>query len=333
MRASIVTGLVVAAAIATGASAADGGYKIINRIKLPDGGFDYSTFDPATGHVLVARMDFTNVIDTKTGAVSQLKSATKGHMALPIPGTTYVLMPQRGNMIRIADAAKDTVVADLPSGMGPDGAAWDPFTKMAVVANHAGGTVTLVDVTNKKIAGEIKVGGTLEFPVSDGMGHLFVNVEDQNKIAVIDLKTKTMTGSYALAGCDAPTGMAYIPQAKLLVSVCGDSGTAHFVQASDGKEVAKVKTGDGADAVMYDAPRHVVLVPCGESGELDVIDVADPAHIALQQKLPTQVGSRTGTVDAQGQVYMVAFKAGPRPAGGGRAAQLPGSYELIVVGK
>src|SRR6267142_2006626 len=68
-------------AFAAPTRAADGpGYKIVERIKVPDGGFDYATFDAATGNILMARTDFTTVIDTKTGKLSQLSSAARGHM-------------------------------------------------------------------------------------------------------------------------------------------------------------------------------------------------------------------------------------------------------------
>src|SRR6266850_5472099 len=122
-------GLVVAVALTVPALAAQPAYKIVERIKVPDGGFDYATYDAATGNILMARTDFTTVIDTKTGKLSQLASAARGHMALPIPGTTLLLLPQRQGTIRIADSATDKVVAELPGGKNPDGATYDPVTK------------------------------------------------------------------------------------------------------------------------------------------------------------------------------------------------------------
>jgi len=64
----------------------------------------------------MARTDFTTVIDIKTGKVSQLNSAAAGHMAMPLPGTTLLLLPQRKGTIRIVDAATDKVVTELPAG-------------------------------------------------------------------------------------------------------------------------------------------------------------------------------------------------------------------------
>jgi hypothetical protein len=87
------------------ALAADANYKVAERIKVPDGGFDYATFDAATGRVLMTRTDYTTVID-RTGKTSQL-NAGAGHMAVPVPGTTLLVIPQRPNNVRIIDAAGD----------------------------------------------------------------------------------------------------------------------------------------------------------------------------------------------------------------------------------
>src|SRR4030095_5113885 len=58
--------------LAYAASAAH--YKVIDRIKVPDGGFDYATYDAATNRIYMARTDFTTVIDVKSNAVHQLHS-------------------------------------------------------------------------------------------------------------------------------------------------------------------------------------------------------------------------------------------------------------------
>jgi len=83
-----VASLVLSVAFAAAALAAAPSYKLVDRIKVGDGGFDYATFDRATGRVLLARTNYTTVIDAKTGKVSELMSASSGHMALPVPGTT-----------------------------------------------------------------------------------------------------------------------------------------------------------------------------------------------------------------------------------------------------
>jgi hypothetical protein len=87
----------------------------------------------------------------------------------------------------------------------------------------------------------------------------------------------------------------------------------------------------GADAVLYDAKRNVVLIPC-RAGELEVISVADPAHISVVQRVPTQVGSRTATLDPDtGRIYAMAAKFGPPANPGGRPQALPGTFEVLVI--
>src|ERR1700687_333909 len=126
MKIASLLGLVLCATLTTPALAAEPAYKIVDRIKVPDGGFDYATFDAARGRILMARTDFTTVIDTKTGKLSQLNSAASGHMALPIPGTTLILLPQRRGTIRIVDGATDMMLGEVPGGKNPDGATYDP---------------------------------------------------------------------------------------------------------------------------------------------------------------------------------------------------------------
>jgi hypothetical protein len=117
----------------------------------------------------------------------------------------------------------------------------------------------------------------------------------------------------------------------LLVSACAN-GVAKVISADTGNEIASPTIGRGPDAVKYDPVRHVVLIPSGRDGELDVISVANPSNIAVVQKLATQPGCRTGTVDpGTGRFYTMASRPGPAPAGGGRASPLPGSFEVLVI--
>jgi len=331
MKISIVGGLILSAALATSALAAPAtNYKIVDRIKVPDGGFDYATFDAATGNVLMARTDFTTVIDTKTGKVSDLKSPNHGHIALPVPGTPLLILTQRAGTVRIVDKTKDSVVADLLVGKNPDGATYDPLTKMVFVMNHDDGNSTVVDLAAKKSVATIHIGGELEFPVSDGAGKVFVNVADVPEIAVIDVKTKMVTGRYKLNGCMDASGLAYIAPAKLLISACANQ-MAKVIQADTGKEVATLKIGANPDAVIYDAQRKLAFIPSGGAGLLEVISVADPAHVEVIQHLQTAPGTRTGTVDpTTGKLYLMSSK--PDPNAKGRGQRLAGSYEVLVVG-
>jgi YVTN family beta-propeller protein len=327
----VLAGLLLSLAFVT-PSLAD--YKIVDRIKVPDGGFDYATFDSATGRVLMARTDFTTVIDAKTGKVSQLNSAAPGHMAVPVPGTSLIVLPQRPGMVRIVDMKTDKALADIKAGENPDGAVYDPFSKTVFVMNHDSGESTVIDPIARKAVATIPVGGTLEFPASDGAGKVFVNVTSVPEIAVIDVKSKAVTARYKLDGCRGASGLAYAAKAKLLISSCGN-GMAKVLQADTGKEIASIPIARGPDAVIYDPVRQLAFIPCGGDGILEVISVADPAHVSSVGHIQTEPGSRTGTLDPQsGRLYLMASKPDPAgaPGPGGRGiARVPGTYEVLVI--
>jgi DNA-binding beta-propeller fold protein YncE len=330
MKSIPVASLILSVAFSASAFAAEANYKIVDRIKVQDGGFDYATFDTANGRVLMARPNLTTVIDVKTGKVSELKSAVKGHIAMPIPGSPLLVVTQRGGDVLLVDGSTDKVVATFKGGKNPDGATYDPSSKLVFAMDHEAGNAIMIDPVAKKMVGTIPVGGELEFAVPDGAGKVYVNVEDKNQIAVIDTATKKVTARYALKGCDGPTGLAYVASAKLLISSC--DGVAKVVHADTGTEAASLPTAKGADAVIYDSARKLAFIPC-RTGTLEVISLADPAHISVVQHLPTQVGTRTGTLDpATGRIYSMAAKFdAPPAAAGGRPQALQSTYEVLVI--
>lgn len=320
--------------LAASATAAD--YKIVDRFKMPDGGWDYASSDPEKGRIYWSRNEgFTDIIDMKTGKLAQLKNTGNAHLAVPIAGTNLVVLPLRmpAKTIRILDAVADKIVADVGGGETPDGATYDPFTKHAFVSDRDPSEVTEVDAVAGKSSTFPVGGGKLEFPAADGMGRLFVNRSQAGEIAVIDIKSQKVTGTYKMAGCEDPSGLAYADKSKLLISSC--DGVAKVLAAADGKEVASIKIGKGPDSVIYDPVRQLAFIPCGVDGVLDIISVADPSHVSLVQQLPTHVLARTGAIDPQsGRVYLMSAEPDPsKPrGGGGRPTPKDGSFEMLIIG-
>jgi DNA-binding beta-propeller fold protein YncE len=333
-----LTAFALLAGTALPALAADPSYKVVDRIKLPDGGWDYIVSDAEHGRIIRTRTDGADLIDVKTGKVSTLKNNGNGHMIVPVPGTNLgvlpLRMPEKTN--RIMDVAADKVVADVPGGEAPDGAVYDPFSKHVFVANHNGGDVTEVDPVAGKSVATIAIGksGKLEFPASDGAGHVFVNIEEPGIVAVIDVKTHQKVSEWKMAGCEDASGLAYTgAKTKLLIASCGN-GVAAVVSAVDGKAVASIPIGKGPDSVLYDEQRQLAFIPCGRDGVLEVISTADPAKVALVQHVQTQTLARTGAIDPQsGRIYLMTATidtaAGPGPAG--RPVPKSGSFEMLVV--
>ncbi len=320
----------LAAALSLGGGAmAAPSYAVTAHIPGPDGRWDYVSFDPVKRRVYISRADGLAFIDADTGTLTaHLADGQSTHEPLPLPGGARVALTNRGdNTVHLIDTATGALIAAVPVGEGPDGAAFDARTGLMMVTSHTG-VLSLVDPAAGKPAGSITVGGSLEFPAADGKGRGFVDVEDKNQIAVVDLKAKTLVTTYALAGCEHPGGLAYDAGLGVLIASC-DNNIAKVLDAATGAEVANLAIGKGPDAVFIDAGRRLAFIPCGRNGVLEVISIADRGKIAVVQALATQLGARTGAVDPQtGVVYL---PTATYVITGSGATVTPGTFQVLVV--
>lgn len=297
-----------------------------------DGGWDLVTFDPAHGRVFIARAGGVNVVDVATATISTLTIPGNGRMHEPVPlnrGALLLVTDGTANVAHLIDAATGAAVTDVAVGQKPDAATFDPATGLALVMNGKSSDVTLIDPKSRKAVATVAVGGGLEIGAVDGKGRAFINIEDQNQIAVIDLKARKVVGRYALPGCEGPTGLAYAANAGVLISSCANK-VAKVLRAADGADVGTLTIGAGPDTVVYDPARKLAFIPCGRDGVLEVIAVRGPKDVAVVQTVPTQIGARTGTVDPKtGAIYLPTAKYVRLP--NGLPDIVPGTFEVLVV--
>lgn len=332
MHASHFAVALAAGFISAGAAAAAGtGYHVVDRVAGPDGGWDYVRVDTANNRVLLTHGTSVMAIDLGSKAVSSFGPGQRLHDAMPVNGGSEVMVTNGGtNTVVFVNSKSGQPVATVTAGTGPDAAAFDPKTGQAMTMDHKG-QITLIDPKAHKVTGSIDVGGDLEAAVSDGAGKVFVNVENKNEVVAVDIVAKTVLAHYPLTGCDGPTGLAYDAADKLLIAAC--SASTDLVDAKTGKVVQTLATGKGADAVAYDAKQKLAFVPAGRDGTLSIIKVAGGGKAAIVDTVQTQVSARTMALDERtGRIYLPAAKYAPA-AGGGRPAVVPGSFEVLVVGK
>ncbi len=315
-----------AALLATSA----GAQAVVQRIAVPDGGWDYVSFDPASHRVFVGRSDGVLTVDTATRTVvPRLVAATRTHAALALgdTGLGAVTSTAAGGVI-LFDAATGAVKATLPTGPKPDAAVFDPASRTLLVFDNKVGTVTMIDARAAKVTGTATVGGAIESGVLDGRGHLFVTVEDGGEIADVDLKARKVARRIKLAGCEEPGGLA-LTKAGVLIASCHNR-VAKLVDAKTGAAMGDLAIGDGPDQTAADPERNRVYIPSGRDGMLTVIDTSArmPKVIAT---VPTQTGARGGAVDpATGTLWTIAAKYEPAAAGE-RPKAIPGSVEVLGI--
>ena len=320
--------LIIAAASLLLGTAPAPSYRIVDRIVGPDGGWDLASVDPITKRVYVARSDTLMAVDIATGRVTSLVPLQRGHAALAIPGTRDVLATNgTSNTAVIVDGLTGKVRATIATETKPDAAVFDPVSRRLFVMNAGSGSISVIDAAAAVVRATIPVGGSLELGATDGRGRLYVNVEDRIDVAVIDTRTDRLIKRFPLTGCEGPTGIAYSPKARRLVSVCAN-GQA-IISATDGSKIAALAIGPHPDGAVYDARRHVALVPSGGDGTLSVIRLTGSPVVL--GRIATGKGARTIALDpSTGRAYLPSADFLPA-TGSERPKMVPGSFRLLVL--
>jgi YVTN family beta-propeller protein len=328
MRALFLAALFVSSAQVAAAPAP--GYRVASQLAAGDGGWDLLSVAPSDQRLYVAHGDGVTAFDLRTGkATDKIVAGQRVHAALAVPGTHLVLATNgETNNATLFDGLTGRVRATIPTGTKPDAAAYDPATRTIWIMNPGSGDVTVVDPLSAKVLATVPVGGSLEMGEADGHGHMYVNVEDRNDVVVLDTRARKVVGRFPLQGCDGPSGIAIDTKRNEIVSACGGNAVA-IVSAPDGRQIAHLPIGKGADGAAFDPIRGLALIPGGRDGTLTIVRLGSkPAVVGTIQ---TAVSARTIAVDpSTGRAYLPAATLAPSPPGE-RPKAVPGSFRVLVV--
>jgi len=305
MKYTILTALAATmVAIPPAAQAAD--YSVQQKWALDGAGsWDYVEVEPAHQRLFVTRDERVQALDLASGKVAgEIAGLKRAH------GVAFA--PKLGLGFASSGGSDSVIVFDLVSlkvkqevkvaGKNPDAILYHNTSGKLYVFNGKTANVTVFDAASMKQLASIAVSGKPEFAVSDG-NRIYVNLEDKNAIAVIDVASDSVVANWGLPGCEEPTGLALDAERKRLFSVCGN-GVLAVTDSSSGKPVARSAIGKGADAALYDAERKLVFSSNGE-GSLTVIRQTDADQYAVSLTVPTVKGARTMALDhASGHIYL-----------------------------
>ena len=308
-------------------------FAVTDSIGGPDGFWDLLAIDSVSHRLFVGHGDRVMSVDLDTGTVNpKLLSGQRIHAAVPLAGNRVLATIGGTDSAVIADADTGSILATIPTGGNPDNAIPDPATGLILVMDHDGGDVTFVDPKTMSSPGRLKVGGELEQGAATANGTVYVNIEDQAKVAVIDTKARKVSAYYALPGCEEPSGLAFDPDTNIILSACGNE-TAVALHAEDGSVAATLKIGKGPDGAIFDPARRLFFVPCGRDGVLTVISETKAGKLDVVANVPTAVGARTATFDPKtGKIYLPTADFDFKNAKPGQRPNLvPGSFRILVV--
>ena len=309
MVAAMMRGVLGLAVVGTGgASATAGQYKLLAEIPIGGGsGWDYLLADPASHRLYVTHKTKVVVIDTETNKVVGTITDTPG-----VHG--FALAPELGrgfssngqeNKVSVVDLKTLKTLEKVPTGANPDGIFYEPKVGEVWTFNGRGHSATVLDGKPSKVVAEgIDLGGKPEGSAVDvSAGRVFVNIEDKNEIAVIDLKEHKVLEHWPIAPGATATGMAFDPELHRLIIGCGNSKML-MLDSTNGKVVSELECGQGVDYASFDPSTHLAFVSAGGSGTVTVAKV-EADKLTLVQTLTTERGARTMTVDtATHRIYL-----------------------------
>ena len=319
-------GLMVALLGATAQAPAP--YSVLANASGPDGSFDYVSVDPPTGRVYVGR-DF-GVQVLSDGRFATLLRRKGVASVLPIGQRLMLSTNGDENSATLFDRFTGKVAADIPTGQEPDGATYDAASGLAFVMNGGSDDVTVIDIARRKPVGRIAAGGGPEGAVADGHGHLFLNIEDRNAVAVISVAARRVVRRFPLRGCVEPTGIAYDAKSGLLISAC-HNGVAKLTDAATGRDRGSIPIGQGADGSIFDPVRRLGFVPCID-GTLTVYRLDAGGKATVVQRLTTRDGARTAAYDTRRDRLYLASARVERDAKGAYI-RARSDFRMLTVGR
>ncbi|MEI8195806.1 MAG: YncE family protein [Phycisphaerae bacterium] len=291
------------------------GLHVVKTFTIPTTGeprWDYITIDPEARRLYVPQATRVVVLDADKGTVLGEVADTPGVHGVALVTDLHLGFASNGknDTVSVFDTRTFKTVKTLKAGKKPDAIIYDPFSKHVLVMNGNGGNVTVIDPTQLDVEPTtIEVGGKLEFAVTDWVGHVYVNVEDKDEVAVIDTKAMKVTAHWSLAPGTKPTGLAmdtvvfFDGAHRHLIVGCSNEKMI-LVDTGSGKVVGTPRIGKGVDGVEWDNNSKLALSANGQDGTLTVVQEDKSGHFAAVETIKTRQGARTLAVDGTGQVYL-----------------------------
>ena len=202
--------------------AADGPYKVLKTAKVGgDGGFDYVYADADGRKLYVARSGPTKRIDVFN--IDTLEPAGEipdvgAHGAAVDAKSHHGFASSKPIVMWDSKTLKTIKTIDVEGN--PDGMLFDEPSQQLYILSHAAPNVTVIDTKDGSVLGTIDLGGAPEQAASDGKGHLYIDIEDKDSVAAVDVKAMKVTANYPLGDAKTPAGLAFDAKSKILFVEC-----------------------------------------------------------------------------------------------------------------
>jgi len=330
------------------AQTSDSPYKVLDMTQvMGTGGIDYVYADNDGRRVYVPRGTQTYVFDLDTHKLIGAITNISGHGVAIDSESHHGFSSSRSGGIGMFDTESMQKIKSIEVQGRPDGILFEPLTKRVYVFSHEAPNATVIDPKDGSIVGTIDLGGSPEQAQSDGQGKLYIDLEDKDSIAVLDVKTLKLIATYSLAGKGGgPGGLGLDAKNHILFAMCHDPATCVILSADDGKILDTLPIGNGTDGGGFN-PNTMEAFSSQGDGTLTIIKENSPTSFEVEQTVQTKAGCKTSSLDSKNNRIvlicterMPATAAAPDAAAGGDQGRGrrggrngPGMLDLIIVGR
>jgi DNA-binding beta-propeller fold protein YncE len=302
-----------------------------------EGQWDYVTVDPATHRIFVTRTTHTQVLDGTTGHVlGDIPGQIRSHGVALAPSVNRGFITDGGGSgsIVVFDLKTYAILGRLAAMPDADGIIFDAaLNRVLAVSGDGNALFTFkadIDPSSGKIDPPIGLGGSPEFLASDGSGKVYVNLQDKDVVAEVDLAARKVIAQWPVAPGGNPVGLSIEKEHHHLFIGCRKPQKLVVMSTEDGRIVAALPIGAGVDATAFDSgqafasTRDGLLTVIGERG----------GSFEVEQVVKTMEGARTMGVDASThKIYLptALFETASSDTAASRPKPKPDSFMVLEV--
>ncbi len=300
-----------------------------------EGGWDYLSVDTTGRRLFVSHATKVVVIDLDKEEVVGEIADTPGIHGIAVAADLGKAFCSNGreNKVSMVDLKTLKTLSKIETGENPDAIIYDPAAHEVYAFNGRSRSASVIDAKEGKVTHTISLSGKPEFAVADtNASRVYVNLEDKSEVAVIDTKEHKAVATWPIAPGEEASGMAFDPAHHRLFIGCANK-LMLMLDSASGKVLAKVPIGDHVDANAFDGKAQLAFASTGD-GFVTIAHEDSPDKMSVAQKLKTEPGARTMTIDPQTQkIYLATAKyeaSAEKSSGKKRPPMVPGSFHVLV---
>ena len=214
---------------------------------------------------------------------------------------------QASGTVSVIDTGKDEVVRTLSGegklGKNVRGIVAERTGKTLFVVDAKGGKVDVLDIATDKVKAQVAVGDSPEgIGMSAAGDFLAACLEDDNAVALIDVKTLKVAKHITLAGKN-PEHCVFSPDGALLLASNENSNDVDVVDLKTGVTLGTVKSSGHPRGMAFLRGTHIAYVAAETANAVDVID-ADKRQVV--RTIPAALRSAGAIASADGKTIYIA---------------------------